>query len=95
MQYTVTIHIIQILHPLTLIINQSLTTSIFPDNLKISKILSLYKKGDNQIYQIISQQPYCLRYPKYLKELSIYNQLFEYFYDNKLLSVQHYGFRRG
>ena len=33
--------------PLTIIINQSLRTGIFPDALKIAKVKPLYKKGDN------------------------------------------------
>ena len=33
--------------PLTLIINQMITSGIFPDDLKIAKIIPLYKKGDS------------------------------------------------
>ena len=33
--------------PLTIIINQSLKTGVFPDALKIAKVKPLYKKGDN------------------------------------------------
>ena len=36
----------EILKPLTLIINQSLETGIFPDAFKTSKVTPLYKKGD-------------------------------------------------
>ena len=32
--------------PLTLIINQSLSTGVFPDKLKIAKVIPLYKKDD-------------------------------------------------
>ena len=32
--------------PITVIINQTLNTGIFPDKLKIAKIKPLYKKGD-------------------------------------------------
>ena len=31
---------------LTIIINQMLTTGIFPDAFKVSKVIPLYKKGD-------------------------------------------------
>ena len=37
----------EIAKPLTIIINQSLKTGIFPEALKIAKIKPLYKKGDN------------------------------------------------
>ena len=33
---------------LTLIINQMLNTGIFPDNLKIAKIIPLFKKDDDK-----------------------------------------------
>ena len=36
----------EICKPLTLIINQSLTTGIFPNAFKTSKVKSIYKKGD-------------------------------------------------
>ena len=36
----------EISKPLTLIINQMITSGIFPDDLKTAKIIPLYKKGD-------------------------------------------------
>ena len=35
-----------IARPLTLIINQSLSTGVFPDKLKTAKVIPLYKKDD-------------------------------------------------
>ena len=35
-----------ILNSLTLIINQSLMSGVFPDKLKLAKVIPLYKKGD-------------------------------------------------
>ena len=35
-----------LLEPLTVIINQTLRTGIFPDRLKVAKVIPLYKKGD-------------------------------------------------
>ena len=48
---------------LTLIINQSFTTGIFPDKLKIAKIVPLYKQDEN-LKKIIGQFlsfPVCLK----------------------------------
>ena len=45
---------------LTLIINQTLTSGIFPDTLKIAKIIPLFKKGGKtllEIYRPISILP--------------------------------------
>ena len=36
--------------PLTIIINQMLRVGIFPDLLKISKVVPVYKKEDNTIF---------------------------------------------
>ena len=49
-----------IVQPLTLIINQSLTSGIYPDKFKISKITPLHKKDDQTIvsnYRLISLLP--------------------------------------
>ena len=46
--------------PLTHIINQSLCTGIFPDRLKIAKVIPLFKKGDQHVldnYRPISLLP--------------------------------------
>ena len=45
---------------LTIIINQMLTTGIFPDAFKVSKVIPLYKKGDSSLlvnYRPISLLP--------------------------------------
>ena len=34
---------------LTIIINQMLTTGIFPDDFKLSKVIPLFKKGDSSL----------------------------------------------
>ena len=38
-----------LINPLSLIINQSLVTGIFPDKLKIAKVLPLFKKEDHTV----------------------------------------------
>ena len=38
-----------LISPLTLIINQSLVTGIFPDKVKIAKVLPLFKKDDHTL----------------------------------------------
>ena len=78
---------------LTLIINQSLNSGIFPDNLKIAKVTPIYKKGDKQIitnYRPISVLPVISK----IFETVIHEQLSEYFVTNNLFSPQQYGFRK-
>ena len=83
-----------ILDSLTLIINQSLMSGVFPDKLKLAKVIPLYKKGDSTItdnYRPISLLP---TLSKVLEKI-VYNQLFAYFSDMELFYPSQYGFRRG
>ena len=82
-----------ILKPLTLIINQMLNTGIFPDNLKIAKVVPLYKKGDDGLFT--NYRPISLL-PSVYKIFGrvIFNQLILYFDRYKLLYKSQYGFRK-
>ena len=78
---------------LTLIINQSLTTGVFPDKLKIAKVIPIYKKLDKtqiQNYRPISLLP---SFSKIFEKIA-YNQLYNYFLSNNLLCKSQYGFRK-
>ena len=78
--------------PLTMIINQSLLTGIFPEKLKIAKAIPLYKKGDPLImgnYRPISLLPAILK----LFEKVVYQQLYHYFAVDNLFYEGQYGFR--
>ena len=69
-----------------------ITTGIFPDSFKISKITPLFKKGDVSLlsnYRPISLLPTISK----IFERILYNQLYEYFNSNNLLAEQQYGFR--
>ena len=82
----------EISKPLTIIINQSLETGIFPDALKVAKVKPLFKKGDNcclNNYRPISLLPTISK----IFERVMYTQLYSYFNVNNLLSEQQYGFR--
>ena len=82
-----------ILEPITLLINQSLMTNIFPTNLKIAKIMPLLKKPnvftpDN--FRPISLLP-CI---SKIIEKCVFKQIFEYFEENNLLYGSQYGYRK-
>jgi hypothetical protein len=44
--------ITNIINPITYIINQSLQTSIVPDQMKIAKVVPIYKSSDQSILKI-------------------------------------------
>ena len=78
---------------LTIIINQMLTTGIFPDAFKLSKVIPLFKKGDSSLlvnYRPISLLPTISK----IFEKVIHDQLYEYFDKYNLLAEQQYGFRK-
>ena len=81
-----------IAQPLTTIINQSLCTGIFPDLLKIAKVLPFFKKADPHIfdnYRPISLLPTISK----VFEKIVYKQIYNYFQTNKLFYIHQYGFR--
>jgi len=80
--------------PLTLIINQTLKTGEFPNELKIARVKPLFKAGNS--YDICNYRPISLL-PSISKifERIIFQQLFEYLNNNKLISCEQFGFRPG
>ena len=83
----------EICESVTLIINQSLTTGIFPNKLKIAKVIPLFKKGD--IYTFDNYRPISLL-PSISKifERTMYDQIYNYFQNNELCYNSQYGFRK-
>ena len=83
----------EICESVTLIINQSLTTGIFPNKLKIAKVIPLFKKGD--IYTFDNYRPISLL-PSISKifERTMYDQIYNYFQNNELFYNSQYGFRK-
>jgi hypothetical protein len=81
-----------IVKPLTIIINQSLHNGIFPQKMKIAKVLPLHKKNENYLfdnYRPVSLLPSLSK----LLEKIMHKQLFHYFDESKLLYDSQYGFR--
>ena len=53
---------------ITLIINQSLTSCIYPDSLKVAKVTPIYKKKiTTKLFQTTDQSQYYLSFLKYSK----------------------------
>jgi len=79
--------------PLTNIINQSFATGIFPNVLKIAKVIPVYKGNDPEIisnYRPISILPAVSK----IFEKAIHIQLENYFEENNLFFQNQYGFRK-
>ena len=77
----------------TLIINQSLESGIFPDKLKIAKVVPIYKKSNEHLlenYRPISVLPSMSK----VLERVMHNQLSHYLTSNNLLYDNQYGFRK-
>lgn len=80
--------------PLTFITNLSFTTGTFPDNLKIAKIIPIYKKGEKAIisnYRPISVLPSVSK----IIELAVKEQIVSYLDIKKILTAAQFGFREG
>ena len=79
--------------PLTIIINRMITSGIFPNALKISKVIPLYKKGDELLlsnYRSIALLPSISK----IFEKAILTQLTLYLEDNQMIHPHQYGFRK-
>ena len=83
----------EIYKPITLIINEMLSSGIFPDKFKLAKVIPLHKKDDNTIldnYRPISVSPTISN----IFERVIFNQLHDHFNSNQLYYSTQYGFRK-
>ena len=77
---------------ITLIVNQSIKLGIYPDKLKVAKVVPVFKKEDKlqlKSYRPISVLPVISK----IFENVMLTQLVEYYTTNNLLSIQQYGFR--
>ena len=86
--------IFYIISPLTYIFNLSFTSGIFPDAMKIAKVIPVFKKDDPALvknYRPISLLPVL---SKILEKLA-YNRLYKFLLDNNLLNPNQFGFRKG
>ena len=79
--------------PLTYLINKSFETGIFPDELKIDKIVPIFKSGDKTLvsnYRPIS----VLSFFSKIFETILYNHLIEFIEKHDLLYKFQFGFRK-
>ena len=86
--------IFYIVSPLNHVFNLSFTSGIFPDAMKIAKVIPVFKKDDPaeiKNYRPISLLPIL---SKVLEKLA-YKRLYKFLTDNNLLNPNQFGFRKG
>ena len=79
--------------PLTHIINVSIVSGIVPDELKIARVIPLFKSGDRSLftnYRPVSVLPAFSK----IFERAIYDRLLSYLDKHKVLSNSQFGFRK-
>jgi hypothetical protein len=84
----------EVKNALTVTINQSLKTGIFPQKLKLAKILPIYKNNDDAAvnnYRPIALLPVISK----LFEMVIHEQINKHMIINKLYYEHQYGFKQG
>ena len=80
--------------PLHILFNNSVISECFPNEWKKANVIPVHKKGDKQIinnYRPVSLLPICSK----IFEKIIFNSLFKYLEDNKLLNCNQSVFRSG
>ena len=85
--------ICHIIDPITRIMNVSLTSGEFPENMKITKTIPIHKSGDKDKlnnYRPISLLP---AFSKTLEKL-MYNRITNFLDKNELFYIHQYGFRK-
>jgi len=82
----------QIVNPITHIINLSLQTGIFPNEMKCAKVIPIYKSGDPCILNNYRPISLLSSFSK-LFERIMYNKIMQFLTSNDILYKHQYGFR--
>ena len=73
------------------LINQSINTGLFPDQLKIAKVVLIFKKKDNMNIENYLSISLLSSISKIFEKIA-YNQIYAYLTDNNILYQSQYGF---
>jgi hypothetical protein len=82
----------QIVNPITHIINLSLQTGTFPNELKCAKVIPIYKSGDPCILNNYRPISLLSSFSKLLERI-VYNKIMTFLTTNDILYKHQYGFR--
>ena len=83
-----------LIKPLTLLINQTLSTGIFPSELKVSRVKPLFKRGKSSLFSNYRPISLLASLSK-IYEYVVFEQLSAYMETNRLFYSAQYGFRPG
>ena len=83
----------ELARPLSMIFNKSMVEGIVPDDLKIAKIIPVYKSEDKKIISNYRPISILSAFSKILERL-VYNRLLDFINKNNILSKNQYGFRK-
>ena len=79
--------------PFTEICNKSLLNGVFPDNMKVAKVIPLFKAGENDVYTNYRPVSLLSQFSKILEKL--FDKRLDSFLDkHEILVEEQYGFRR-
>ena len=83
-----------IITPLTHVFNISIMNGVFPSELKIARVVPLYKSGDSMLFSNYRPVSILPLFSKILERL-MYERLLSFVNENKLLYSYQFGFRFG
>lgn len=84
----------QLVRPITHIVNGSLSSGVFPNSLKIAKVIPLFKSGEKGLYSNFRPISLLSVLSKII-EKCVKKQLQYYLENNNLLTERQFGFREG
>ena len=87
-------YILEYIKPLLYIINKSFETGVFPDDLKVAKVISIYKSGDKTLLSNFRPISILNTFSKIFEKI-IYNHLIDFIDTNNILYKYQFGFRKG
>lgn len=82
----------EISESLTVIINQCFSTGVFPNSLKIAKVVPLHKKNENYLFDNYRPVSILSSISKVIEKI-MHNQIYNYLKESNLLYTSQYGFR--
>ena len=80
--------------PLTHVMNLSIAYGVFPDELKIARVIPIFKSGDSDVFSNYRPVSVLALFSKILERL-MYVRLLEFINENKILYKLQFGFREG